>query len=71
VRGVRRSRASSEAQRKISVLLTEEVAVAQSRFHFAVGAGNDVSSDQAVTDALASVSASAHSSVNSASFAAN
>ena len=46
--------ASFEAQ-WVSVLLTKEIAVAQCRLHFAVGASNDVSSNQAVANTLASV----------------
>ena len=62
--------ASFEAQ-WVSVLLTKEIAVAQCRLHFAVGASNDVSSNQAVAHTLASICTCTHCSVNSAGFTAD
>ena len=62
---------SSEVQLPISVLLAEEVAVAQSRLHFAVGASNDVSSNETVANALACIGTGTHSSVHSTGFAAH
>jgi hypothetical protein len=62
-------RALLRGSQKLSVLLTQEVAIAECWLNFAMWASNDVSSNKSIAYTLTGIGTSTHSSVHSTCFA--